>query len=581
MSYEPFDKPFTLTDFRWSWFEFYRVTGEDEEGKPIKEFGQVVDGEEIIVNGTTSFRKLWQPKSGESIPIETAGHIKKITRSQRINLIMDGAGWDNRSAASLEKKIMECRDDRELSDLCSTFAKLPALQRLAGYTEEIAAKRLRRHYRQNVKRKLGWFSHNLQQVGGKTGNRCVSAAMLDMRSDQLTRSLDWLSRTSVDLPDLGSYRMDELAKKAKTSRFAETWCKLVGLEKFARESGLIPCFYTVTCPPHLHPNPTVGKNSWNGSLPDESIDFLTQSLRTLRSRLFKKGVVLVGCRFLESCQDGCAHAHGLFWVNPLDRSIIEQEIRKIWNWEGGDEETRAKLKWLYDPLADSTKAASAASYCMKYIMKTLNLKPGETSPDDAWLATWGGRNVDFFGLPTCELWRRLRAATPAEIGGDCWLSLLSRWARDGDYCEFIKMMKGLGCKRKDRPLRVEVHSDGNTKTVSFIRSSHGEENVIALFTKQKATLRTLATWEVTNSQKAQVTLVTELPKKTKPSAHMIELFNERVSILRFDSGFSKRQAWERALREHPPAIWSELERMASQPPVSQSSSADSSWAVGL
>ncbi len=579
MAYSPFSKEFAMTDFVWSWSEFFRDLGEGEDGKIVKEFGEIRRGKEIItptpgedgeVENIITYERLWCPGEGPVIPVEKAGRIKKAVRSSVVKLTEGGLPCQRQRVMELEKKIMASRDDEVLSKLCEEMARIPILQEQPQYTEEVAARRLRRHFRKNMKRKLGWYSHNLYLIG-RDGEKHSSPEMVAAREGQLSRSNDWLSRTTAKT-EHGEFNLLELAAKGKKQRYAETWARLKGMEKLARERKLIPIFYTFTCPPELHPNPKFGGDKWDGSLPDESVKFLSCAFASLRSNLMKEGVVLVGCRFPESHDDGCAHAHGLLWVHPADLDTVTSEIKKIWNWH----EKAFKLKFLDNEPADKNlKKAAPSSYCMKYITKTLNLRPGETDGHETWLSTWGGRACDWFGLPPIGLWRALRALKPAQIeSGDWRLSTLARHAKEGDYYNFVKLTGGVGVKQKERPVRAEAYSetpDSTHKTILF--KTPEPESIIALFLKPKATRETTPAWAATNNNKLATlfqsgepaTLVPELPKKTnptpKPTQTEIEFFIERLAIVQTD-GVTRRKALEIALMDHPQELWDALERMA-------------------
>jgi hypothetical protein len=569
MAYAPFSKEFAMTDFVWPWNEFYRDLGEDEDGKPVKEFGEIRRGEEIITptvnedgetENVTSFEQIWQPNEGPAIPLAKAGRVKKAVRSSVVRLTEGGLPCQQQKIRDLEKKIMASRDDETLSKLCEELALCPVLQNQPQYTQEIAARRLRRYYRKNMKRKLGWYSHNLFLIG-KDGEKHASPEMVAAREGQLSRSNDWLSRTTAKT-EFGEFNLLDLATKGKKQRYSETWCRLKGMEKLAREKSLIPIFYTFTCPPELHPNPKFGGDKWDGSLPDASVKFLSGAFATLRANLLKEEVILVGCRFPEAHEDGCAHAHGLFWAHPNDLDTVTSEVKKIWNWH----EKAFKLKFLDNEPADKNlKKAAPSSYCMKYIAKTLNLRPGETDSHETWLSTWGGRAFDWFGLPPTGLWRALRAIKPDQIkAGDWRLSTLAHYAKEGDYYNFLKLAGGVGCKQKERPIRVEVYSetpDATHKTIQF--KTPKPESIIALFLKPKASRETTPVWAIQSGE--PVTLVPELPKKTKPNPQptqeQIEFFVERLAIVQSD-GTRRRKAMEIALLDHPRELWDALERMA-------------------
>ena len=319
--------------------------------------------------------------------------------------------------------------------------------------------RLRRYFRKESRQQGERIALHAGLVG-KNRSRACSNMTLGRRNRQKEKTREWASRTTITMPYGEAVGMDNLIENARRKRIAMNYVKLKGLEKYARQRGLVPCFITLTAPPHFHPNPAIGSSSWDGSLPDETTKWLMTAWARLRARLSKLDITMSGARVTECHDDACPHGHILSFVPNEQRADIEFEIRKEWKTTAA-----AEIRWLDD--CDSGNAASAASYLMKYVLKSL-AQPGATDDrDDAWRATWGIRSIQFFGLPPDELWNALRNTNTETT--DPRTALAAQYARNGDYCGFLEQTGGIGIKQKYRPFKAVVSANATEKTTFIFR----------------------------------------------------------------------------------------------------------------
>ena len=317
--------------------------------------------------------------------------------------------------------------------------------------------RLRRYFRKES-RQQGERIALRAGIVGRSGSHACSNMTLGRRNRQKEKTRDWASRTTITMPNNEVVGMDIMMENARRKRVAIIYTKLKGLEKYARAHKLVPVFITLTVPPHMHSNPAQGEKSWDGTLPSEAAHWLMKEWARLRSRLAKIDVVMSGVRVTESHLDGSPHGHILLFASPEQRFDIENEIRKTW-----ETNIAAEVRWLDD--CNPAKAATAASYLMKYALKTLAQPNAADDRDDAWRSTWSIRAIQFFGLPTDELWNALRST---EIT-DPRTALATRYARAGDYCNFLEQVGGVGIKQKYRPFQAITTTNDTEKTTFIFR----------------------------------------------------------------------------------------------------------------
>jgi hypothetical protein len=245
---------------------------------------------------------------------------------------------------------------------------------------------------------------------GKHGDRIVSRSVLVSRRAQLTRQRKFVESAEVTTKtasgELLRIPFSEVCNTAE-KRFAKAYVRLKGLEQRCVERRLAGFFVTLTLPPHFHPNPSVGQNSWDGASPLEGHAELQRRWRSFQRRFGK----VWGVRVEEQHKDGCVHWHTLMFISPhREREFID----KIERYFGAEPATKIIR---HDPAV-----AACATYFAKYMMKTtatthLSDEDAKTCERaDAHRATWGGRSMQFFDVPgSGTVWDELRRIKDPEI----------------------------------------------------------------------------------------------------------------------------------------------------------------------
>ena len=408
--------------------------------------------------------------------------IKYIDISRYMTEIVDSSDSDIKELAHQ----IACSEIWIIADVAKEIMHHPRLE-----------PRLRRYLWKAARQKKEMWAFSLGQVGGRNcRQRAVSNMTVRHRKEQLEAQQEWSSRTTVTLPDGKEIELSKLTAQNKKNRLAEIITVTKGMEAEGKKQGLQAVFITLTAPPRFHPNPSTGAKSWDGSTPEKGKKWLTSEWARTRARLAKSGIQTPGVRATEAHADGCPHMHMMLWARPDQVDQVEQEFRKSPGW---DEEAGAK----FVVIESGEGRASASSYVLKYIMKTLSANgSNDVDRDDAWRSTWSVRAVQFFGIPTFDLWRTLRKSKPEEVlDADPIIAAARAAAIGGRYSAFLELCGGLNIKKSDRPLQVQTEKN-ETQTIKKIFSFETLGIVIA---RIKAT--------ITTTQKSKVTLIHNYPRK--------------------------------------------------------------------
>jgi hypothetical protein len=316
---------------------------------------------------------------------------------------------------------------------------------------------IRRSIRREMKQSTAKINTLLGLVGANSNKICTPHE-IEIRNGQKARWREFGKKTVLRRGD-EEVSMLDVMKAAGKKKLAEVYTLTKGLEAYAKAAGLTWAFVTLTAPPRMHSNPSHGKNTWDGTTPVEAHKWIREQWHGAEARLRKLGIVISGLRVVEPHQDGTPHWHALVFAHPEEMGTIEAELRSCapeWAAEAG-------LKFV-----TNNGKASAATYCFKYVLKTIgNVEKldGELGAVDAWRSTWGIRSFQWFGMPSVALWRSLRAVKEAPTDPD----VAGMWhaAKRGDAHAFIGLAGGLNVKKKARPVSVTQRSDEHEKQFLF------------------------------------------------------------------------------------------------------------------
>jgi hypothetical protein len=331
------------------------------------------------------------------------------------------------------------------------------IRRLAKPYDDNALK-IRRRLRTRVKQSVSLLNMSLQAVGGNSGVKHCTKFEQSLRNQQKSMWRSYGEQVTLTNGET-ELSMLSLMEQATQNKFAETFVMLKGLEESAKALGMTWAMLTLTAPQQMHPNPTIGQNSWDGTTPTQANKWIHVRWHKAEARLRKKGIILSGFRAVEPHQDGCPHWHVIVFFNEIDSDTIEQEFRKIKEWQSD-----IGFKFMKD-----NGQARAASYAAKYVLKSMsavNELTGEAASIETWATTWKIRRHQFFGIPSLSTWRNIRMIKECPV--DPVLTPLWVAATEGRAATYIALMGGLGIKESNRPVSSLITTTENTKTVTFL-----------------------------------------------------------------------------------------------------------------
>jgi hypothetical protein len=205
------------------------------------------------------------------------------------------------------------------------------------------------------------------KVGGQTIEPYCSDQTLAFRKQQQDITKETLSKIYVSRKHSDQLiTLADLAMNQELQKFNKLYHLTKNVELMADEAGLTGYFITFTAPANFHPNPLIGKRSYDQANIRNAHTHIQNGWKLIRARLAKAGIPLstttfFGLRTVEMHQDGCAHWHLMIFTTPENFSVFNQHATEIFP---------GYNQWKYE-IIDKSKG-NAASYIFKYIAKAVD-----------------------------------------------------------------------------------------------------------------------------------------------------------------------------------------------------------------
>lgn len=347
--------------------------------------------------------KNWRNDGPDVPPLALDGFTDWIARHA-------DAGEDDvrKQAEALQTAAMATITDR-LGDYAAKFFRT---DRPTPRTERNFRRTLRAAYRQFNEQ----AAHILGIVKKGSGQEYVSNITRNNRRWQLAAQQKWINATTVS----DGETTVKLADCIRTGehRYSELYTLVKGQESYFTSQSRVALFVTLTSPAEYHPSPAHGRNQWDGSSVRDSHAWFNENWQCMRADLAKHGIKLDGFRVTEPHKDGSEHWHLMNYVKKNQLATIKSTFLDYF----GHSEHSVKFKADFSKNIEEKKA-TAASYMLKYLIKTINRSAAEgtsaandegfgqeADAADAWRSTWGIRGFQFFGVLFGKqtLWRELR-----------------------------------------------------------------------------------------------------------------------------------------------------------------------------
>lgn len=237
-------------------------------------------------------------------------------------------------------------------------------------------------------------------------SKYASPRMHERRVMQITAQRDYLA-TSVLRNERGDTL--QLAQCANTAerRAAKFGVRCRGQQLYAAERGWGALFITATLPPEYHPNPSHGKQQWDGKLtPIDGARALQRRWRKFQKWASKNALRIFGAKVVEAHKDACPHLHALLYIPPQRRAEVEAALHRALG--------AAPACEVRDVVKRSDDDAEPATYIMHYICKQVAAdNPDAVTAHESWRSAWGLRTVQMFDRREAGgLWDELRRVRP-------------------------------------------------------------------------------------------------------------------------------------------------------------------------
>jgi hypothetical protein len=355
-------------------------------------------------------------------------------------------------AALLDDYIWEAFDEDMIRDHARNYARccsdMPQLaQREAFALEhriepppakfmsdryESRAARLADHLWWRRRLRAAWCrraEEGMRRVGIVRKGRCpyASDSIVDLRRTQKRRMRAYCE-SHVARNELGEqlslFDVQQGSIANPTLRRGEFMCRVRGFEELAAFRKDEALFFTATTPSHFHPQLAAGGANPKHD-PRQTVrtaqQWLCQKWARFRAALHRRKVRAYGFRIAEPHHDGTPHWHGLLFCRPDDVAFVEEQLRKYWLQDFGDD-LGAREHRVQTVRIDAAKG-SAAGYIAKYVAKNIDGAGAIGSQEsdesgvsvndsvarvDAWASVHGIRQFQQFGGPAVGLWREAR-----------------------------------------------------------------------------------------------------------------------------------------------------------------------------
>lgn len=208
------------------------------------------------------------------------------------------------------------------------------------------------------------YEARMRLVGGDKAYCGDNTLRLIKEQDKLNEEA--LRNLFLTRPDGKSVCVADLGKQ-EYQVISEMYTYLKGVKELAIEMKMKFIFFTMTCPPEFHPNPSKGKRSWNGASMKEANDFLTTRWKNAVREFHNLENMPMALRVVEAHKDGTPHWHGVIYYNEHEESKVVNTLEKFFT----SDERRLKLKG-FERASNVTEEgkASPETYMLKYIMKS-------------------------------------------------------------------------------------------------------------------------------------------------------------------------------------------------------------------
>ena len=443
--------------------------------------------------------------------------VEEVTKSAVVHrlglnsLNLDESGL--KSLASLKaKKCIEIWQSTRANDLEIPYKRiLSYIERHGIEPSSLREEPTENDYKSLIRRSLNpsWWLQNLRKVQSRdieitaralnliSKNKDIYASNLNVhrRKKQKAAQQAYLENMVATNEEGEELNLGELKATSVSNpyvRKSELMVRIRGFEDYAKGHGHIALFLTMTCPSKYHrayglsgdPTP-----NWNGATPIDGQDYLSKTWSRIRASFDRNNIFPYGFRIAEPHHDGTPHWHLLLFVEPENKTIFLEIMKRYCFEEDGDEKGASKHR--FEIVEIDPKKGSATGYIAKYISKNIdgeNLDTGSYGENpivaaervETWASVWAIRQFQQIGGAQVSVWRELRRLEAvAETGAI--IERARQAADNSDWAGYQEVNGGVICPRKDRPVKLVYENDVDTSTGELRQNQYEELSAPKIF----------------------------------------------------------------------------------------------------
>jgi len=276
----------------------------------------------------------------------------------------------------------------------------------------------------------------------KEGNRKASKNLRQMANSMFLETDQYLKRQNFQSKNGTAFDLGGLVRRQNV-KLGERIAITKAMELDAKEKDMDCLFFTVTCPPEMHPSPKYGENSYNGTHIQEATKFLNKKMTASFKELSKKSISresgdIFGFRVIEPHDDACPHIHCLLFLKRQHIRTLLEEVIKAFDYNNLFTYKRRlrndfdeKIGILLNSLLNSLNSECKTPSTHFKLIKADNHRHSAASPssnlfkymfEDYDASLRGEIYSDAFGTAT---WRKFVGARAYSIVG--WKGFIGAW----------------------------------------------------------------------------------------------------------------------------------------------------------
>lgn len=293
------------------------------------------------------------------------------------------------------------------------------LKKLAdGQMTEEQSRSIKRLFNKRKKEALLYASQLLGLIG-KGVSHYIDSSLLNLYIEEIKKQERFVNSNRL-INSVGAIKKIPSVENKQRQKVMQITRISKCLGQLAQDKGMTFLMVTLTLPPHMHPMPSMGQNSFNGVMPLEAHAQLHHFWRLIRAHLSKANFVfnhegkikvkktkkrgeeeiylkpIFGLQTVEAHVDSTLHLHSLLYINPEDMDDVIEIVNRV-----SSIYTASTGKLVRFDIKKNDGRANGHTYVYKYITKSNCVYTDENKThlrNTALRHYYSARGFNFFGI---------------------------------------------------------------------------------------------------------------------------------------------------------------------------------------